>query len=146
MESFLSRNFPNLTSENHRTTSPATGGYNCIAWAAGKQDRNWWPSPTKDGYWPPGFRKGKSLRVFSAVFLRQGYVPCDDGALVDGIEKVCLYTDANGDVTHMARQLPDGKWTSKLGTSVDIEHSAPEVLDGGAYGKVASYLKRTRRS
>ena len=28
--------FPNLSASDHRVTSPATGAYNCIAWAAGE--------------------------------------------------------------------------------------------------------------
>ena len=32
------------------------------------------------------------------------------------------------EVTHAARQLPSGKWTSKLGDADDIEHN---TLEGG---------------
>jgi len=36
-----SDDFPRLTAQNHRITSPATQGYNCVAWAAGDVE-HWW--------------------------------------------------------------------------------------------------------
>ena len=43
-----------------------------------------------------------------------------------GVRKVVLYADGN-EWTHAARQLPSGRWTSKLGDYEDIEH---DTLDG----------------
>lgn len=40
--------FPRLTPDNHRVTSPATAAYNCIAWTAG-DTRRWWEPGV---YWP----------------------------------------------------------------------------------------------
>jgi hypothetical protein len=137
--------FPNLRADNHHVTSKADPCYNCIAWAANQQSKWWWPSPhSKDAYWPPGFRRGTKVRNFEAVFRTQGYKRCNDSSLVDGYEKICLYTDRSGNVTHMARQLTDGLWTSKLGEEVDISHYTPQVLDGGEYGTASVYLERPR--
>jgi hypothetical protein len=58
-----------------------------------------------------------------------------------GLEKVALYADANGCPTHVARQLPNGRWTSKLGELEDIEHDLP-ALEGDLYGSVTLVLKR----
>jgi hypothetical protein len=44
--------------------------------------------------------------------------------------------------THAARQLPTGKWTSKLGKGEDIEHDTPEDVAGGVYGDVMQIMKR----
>ena len=43
---------------------------------------------------------------------------------------------------HAARQLSDGRWTSKLGELVDIEH--PDLADvaGGIYGQPNLYMER----
>lgn len=137
--------FPNLRPENHRVTSEANKRYNCVAWAANQQNKWWWPSShSKDSYWPPGFRPGNKVRNFESVFKTQGYERCNDGSLVEGYEKVCIYTDRRGNVTHMARQLVDGSWTSKLGEEVDISHDSPQVLEGGAYGTASVYLQRPR--
>ncbi len=40
--------FPRLTPENHRVTSPAMIDYNCIAWAAGDTE-SWWEPGV---FWP----------------------------------------------------------------------------------------------
>lgn len=58
-----------------------------------------------------------------------------------GYEKVALYVDHDGKPTHAARQLPTGRWTSKLGKIEDIEHEL-EGIAGSVYGSVAKILKR----
>jgi hypothetical protein len=45
-------------------------------------------------------------------------------------------------VKHAARQLPTGRWTSKLGKAVDIEHDTPEGVTGPVYGAVVKFLRR----
>jgi hypothetical protein len=81
---------------------------------------------------------------FVAAFATLGFATCADGLLETGVEKVALYVDAAGVPTHMARQLPSGAWTSKLGRLEDIEHDNPNRLAGPApsYGKVALFLSR----
>ncbi|MCG8587287.1 MAG: hypothetical protein MI757_21490 [Pirellulales bacterium] len=44
--------------------------------------------------------------------------------------------------THAARQLPDGRWTSKLGKAEDIEHDSANDVAGGLYGEVVEFMKR----
>jgi hypothetical protein len=44
--------------------------------------------------------------------------------------------------THAARQLPTGKWTSKLGKAEDIEHDSPDDVAGGIYGEVVLFMRR----
>ena len=58
-----------------------------------------------------------------------------------GFQKVALYGSALI-YTHAARQLPTGKWTSKLGGGVDIEHDTPDAVGGGIYGEVVDIMKR----
>jgi hypothetical protein len=64
---------PRLTADNYRITSPATWGYNCIAWAVGATDAWWWPAPGR--YWPPAALREESVVAFLAVFTAFGYVP-----------------------------------------------------------------------
>ena len=104
---------------NFRLTSEPTPRYNCIAWAAGVDNRWWWPAHS--GYWPPGVRREEDTAAFEEVFRLLGYLPCDNGELEVGFEKVAIYTQS-GAVTHMARQTRSGWWTSKLGKADDIEH------------------------
>ena len=75
------------------------------------------------------------------AFQALGYETCDTGVLEAGFLKVALY--AQGSLyTHAARQLPNGKWTSKLGRLEDVEHDSPEDLAGGVYGMVTGFMKR----
>jgi hypothetical protein len=47
----------------------------------------------------------------------------------------------DGHVTHTARQLADSRWTSKLGSDMDIEHEL-HGIEGEVYGTVVQILKR----
>jgi len=131
--------FPRLRPDNHRITSPSAPDYNCVAWAAGDSGSWWqpgvyWPVPT-----PPG---DYGLGVLVQLFLSLGYEDCGADARPEtGFEKVALYSDGTY-YTHAARQLPSGKWTSKLGKEEDIEHDTPEDLSGGVYGAVLRIMKR----
>ncbi len=131
--------FPRLTPANHRVTSPASPDYNCIAWSAGDTEHWWqpgvpWPvEPHPDDY---------GLGVLEQAFASLGYEPCAlDAGLEPGFAKVALYASGLF-YTHAARQLPTGKWTSKLGNAEDIEHDTPDDVAGGAYGEVLRIMRR----
>jgi hypothetical protein len=86
-----------------------------------------------------------ALDALEAAFKALGYETCDDDAPEPGFEKVALYS--NGLLyTHAARQLPGGKWTSKLGKAEDIEHDTPDAVAGGLYGEVVAFLRRPSQS
>jgi hypothetical protein len=142
----LERSFPGLQGGGYRITSPATAVYNCAAWAAG-ETRRWWDPSSEDGYyWPTNAPAEQSVAAFVAAFGALGYEPCADASLEPGMEKLAVYAEAHGWPTHVARQLPTGDWTSKLGASEDIYHSTPQALEGVLYGKVVQYLcRRSRR-
>lgn len=65
------------------------------------------------------------LDTLQQAFAALDYEICPDGGLETDFEKVVLYGTALF-YTHVARQLPNGKWTSKLGRAEDIEHDTPE--------------------
>jgi hypothetical protein len=132
--------FPNLEAKGYEITSPYDRRYNCIAWSAGQDDRWWWPGA---GYWPPGVTIDTNIDAFIDVYALQGYEKCDNRGIQAGYEKVALYAD-QGEVAHAARQLQDGRWTSKLGRDVDITHTL-EALEGGCYGAVVQILRRPVR-
>ncbi len=134
------RAFPLLTGR-YRHTSPQTPDYNCIAWAAGDSTRFWWPRTPY--YWPPGVARDETLAGFVAAYATLGYAPCDDGVFVAGQEKVALYGRPDKPL-HAARQLETGKWTSKLGSSVDIEHDSVLGVCSAQYGVLLQILARKR--
>lgn len=86
----------------------------------------------------------ESIEAFVRAFETRGYMVCDDASPETRFEKVAIYA-LRGDPTHAARQLSDGRWTSKLGIyGDDIEHETLEALEGGTYGTVAVVMKRAR--
>ena len=134
----LSREFPHLTEMNHRITSPPSPDYNCIAWSTGDSSRWWQPGV----YWPVDALPNEcSVGTLAMAFAALGFQDCGNASLESGFEKVALYGESEF-YTHAARQLPTGRWTSKLGRSEDIEHDTPDVLAGGLYGSVIRFMKR----
>ena len=141
--------FPNLgnTWACHSPRTPPRGQitpYNCHAFAAGDTDRRWEPDPSGQEYWPPGATRNYSLAAFVEAYQTIGYTVCTDGLLEDGHEKISLYVGARGIVEHTARQLADGRWTSKLGYEEDIIHDTPESLSSATYGAPVCYMTRPR--
>lgn len=137
--------FPRLASSPFEITSDATPAYNCIAWALGETTRFWTPTGTPLGgyYWPPDVPRSRAVDAWAQVFEQEGYVRCDSTAHEPGIEKIAIFGRDASLATHVARQLPDGAWTSKLGNDVDISHPSLAALIDGRYGQVAVVLCRT---
>jgi len=139
----LEDTFPGLTRGGFSVTSPRNTKYNGIAWAAGDTNHWWWPIPDfKEIYWPPSGACTVSLAAFQDAFATLGYVECDCEDLEPGFEKVALFANDQGVPLHAARQLPGGRWTSKLGELEDIEHAWRD-LEGTEYGSVAFVMKRS---
>ena len=141
--------FPNLKTNSYRVTSPESGTYNCIAWAAGDSSQWWWPGPREDDYWPATVPRQETLKSFRAVFQEMGYVECASRELETGFEKIAIFVDSDGSPTHAARQLESGWWTSKLGDYKDIEHASLSALENAPllkslYGAVALVMRRAK--
>jgi hypothetical protein len=142
MVNWLEETFPNLQGKTYAIASPPETRYNCIAWAAGDSENWWWPGPNeKDEYWPPGVPRSESLPCFIDALASLGYSQCETETLEAGSEKVALFADSSNTPKHAARQLPNGRWTSKLGLLEDIEHDLAD-LQGEAYGTVVVIMKR----
>lgn len=138
----LDQAFPGLQGTGYDITSPETGDYNCIAWAA-SDSSNWWqPDPFGQYYWPAEVPRLNTLHAYEQAFAQLGFTPCVDIQYEAGFEKVAIYVDASQVVTHMACQLPNGKWTSKLGESYDISHDALGDVEGHYYGTFHRVLNR----
>jgi hypothetical protein len=149
--------FPVAASVGYHLTSDETDDYNCIAWAAGLTDINWWPYDYDEAGWgwAPGARRIHTLDAFVEAYQTLGYKPCGrNGRLQRRYEKIAIYVDLQGKPTHAARQLRNGLWTSKLGRYRDIQHHSLNALefvatqpwrDGIDYGKVAICMRRKRK-
>ncbi len=139
----LEQLFPGLAVGGFTFTSPIDKRYNCIAYAAGDTANWWWPLPDdiKEAYWPAGVKREETVVAFRDAFASMGYMECSDDDLEPDIEKIALFANAAGCPLHAARQLPSGRWTSKLGESEDIEHALRD-LEGEMYGTVVLVMKR----
>jgi hypothetical protein len=137
---WIYQEFPHIQPNSLRITSCATQEYNCIAWAAGDNTRWWCNLP---GYRWSNSCRNQTIESLITTFTEIGYEICDEARLEEGLDKVALYAK-EGNWTHASRQLPDGRWTSKLGFGEDIEHATPEDLSGDLYGEVYCIMKKVR--
>jgi hypothetical protein len=135
--------FPGLRQGSYALTSPYDKRYNCIAYAAGDAANWWWPFPAdvKEVFWPAGVARAETVAAFRDAFASRGFVQCAGQDAEPGFEKIALFADKNDFPLHAARQLPSGRWTSKLGELEDIEHGLRD-LEGDAYGTVVLIMKR----
>jgi hypothetical protein len=136
--------FPGLRGTGYIVTSPQDDTYNCIAWAACDTTAWWWPDEPdrpESAYWPPGVARQETLEAFCQALATRGYEVCNDDRPEAGYEKVAVFALA-GVPKHAARQLPSGRWTSKLGPMEDIEHALHD-LTGMVYGSVALVMRRS---
>lgn len=137
--------FPGLTPDTYHVTSAATRRYNCVAWDAGDSSRWWWPvADATEAFWPPNIAREETLVAFREAFATLGYVACAEESQTSATEKVAIFANDQGIPLHVARQLPNGRWTSKFGELEDAEHALHDI-EGDEYGKVAVVLKRPSR-
>jgi hypothetical protein len=140
---------PRVTDWNLTPTSAACDNYNCLAWAIhqsppGFPDLPVWPDPTNNCSWPPDMARVETVDAIRAFLKRVGFEDCAHTFDVEpGWEKAAIYGNDFGP-QHVARQLPDGAWTSKMGTLVDATHQTLHVLEGGVLGNVQAMMRRPR--
>jgi len=133
-----------LREDNFSALGPNNPLYNCIAWSIGSRH---------DWVWP-----GDTISDFDGLYAQHGYHPLDsvdDHALSHepGVEKIAIYGYISNRpsrakqgpvVTHAARQIDDGQWTSKLGSNSLIAHPDPRTIEGSTYGKLLKVYARTK--
>jgi hypothetical protein len=135
--------FPELAVTGYRITSSIDTQYNCVAWALGFTQKWWWPESDEDdtSFWPAAVPNVANVNAFEALFQWMGYSPTSDEGHRPWIDKLALFVDSEGEPSHVARQLPNGKWTTKLGELEDIEHEL-RALEGSEYGTVIRIYQR----
>jgi len=141
MDKDIENIFPKIAQEGYQLTSPETVLYNCIAWSVGDNTKWWWPNGIY--YWPESIPVAITVDAFKLMYESFGFVSCDDSSFEENFEKIALYVDpTTKEPKHACRQLPDGKWTSKLGRMKDISHDTLMGLEGSFYGTPFLYMKR----
>lgn len=127
--------------------SQRTSDYNCAAWAIYDTTANWWPLPVEEApeyVWPEGALRDDTIEALIDGFSRMDFQLCDTPDLEDGFEKIAFYATQGGTPQHVARQLENGRWTSKLGDEEDITHKSLRDLSAWRYGDPVRYMRRRR--
>lgn len=139
----LEAHIPEIQDWDYEVTSDETPAYNCIAFAAGDEERCWWPLDDESVYWPDGAPLECTVSAFIAAYATVGYVLCEGDSYEPGHEKVVIYVDDEGRPQHAAIQVDDLYWKSKCGQLYDIKHPL-RALEGRTYGRPAVFLRRLR--
>lgn len=142
-----SEEFPHLDpSSTYTKTSDPTFDYNCVGWAVGDPENWWWPGAFNLGFWPSTVKREESFEAFSQAFATRGFVHCGNPQFQPGVEKIALYGVPSPlgrwKPKHVARQLPNGEWTSKMGPFEDITHPHLEDLYDASYGMAVRFFER----
>lgn len=128
----------------YRKTSDATLDYNCLAWAVENNQK--WFDPQRfclGYYWPNGVDREWNMTAILQILGLYGYTErSDNDHIEDGYIKIAVYADESGVPTHFARQLANGKWTSKAGELIDFEHENLTCLECDDYGTVERILRK----
>ena len=143
--------FPNLSDNPDKLTSPIDIDYNCVSWALDISDC--WiepygliiPSPSPPYYWPENIPQDNRTETYVKLFEHYGFEVTDDPSIEDNNEKIVIYSRDN-EFQHVARQLPNGDWTSKIGKQEDIRHSLNELEASGpySYGSANIFMKKQK--
>ena len=145
----ITRRLPGLEASSYEVTSDATDHYNCVAWAMDEDDRWWSHEYDDDYYWPDQAPRSGSVDTYRAMFALFGFEECESGDIQRGFEKIAIFAD-EGRFTHVTRQLPSGRWTSKLGEDCDIEHDLDDLtrrrtpFSQYRYGEIVGFMRRPR--
>jgi hypothetical protein len=124
--------FPNaIIGTNLRYTSLRTEDYNCTAWAT-EIIHDW-----------VQFDNGYDTRIstYISYFEQKNFVRTDNKEVEIGVTKIAIYFEGE-EFKHVARQLKNGKWTSKIGDWEDVEHDNIEILFGEFYGTQTIIMQR----
>lgn len=135
--------WPNLQeNQNFHFTSLKRRQYNCVGWAVG-ENKSLDMLAFRDIYKLDPTTLNHTVKGYAEKFNEYyGFEVCDNGNYEVGFEKILLYENEQKDFAHVARLLPNGHWTSKMGGYEDIEHYKPEAVNGNLYGRPVLYMKR----
>jgi hypothetical protein len=136
---------PKLKTEGYRITSAHSIRYNCVSWALGENHRWYQAGRERYWYWPPGVPRDGTFESYVALFVREGYAPCESREWEPGYDKIALYADEHGNFKHVAKMKDAETWISKVGSLDDIEHRTLDVFDSDRLGTVRQVLRRPIR-
>lgn len=135
--------FPALKGgKGYQKTSESSTDYNCLSWVLGIDWVNYATDELPGYFWFPGVARVWEMATIRQIVEKHSYIECDSFELEEGYEKIVFYVDDSGSPEHFSRQLPTGKWTSKLGGLWDIEHDELDSIAIPEYGTPKVVFKR----
>lgn len=137
--------FANLEADDAIQSAPATGVYNCIAWAGGINTAWIWPPDTGSSWYIPGQPLASFDWFFADVNRYSGAISYIRSGATSSNNVIDLWA-YNGNYTHASvtkqgNNQPHGyDWESKPGNLMRTFHPRND-LNGSTYGSVAEYYK-----
>jgi hypothetical protein len=147
------RDWPNTRYHPLVIKSPKTIKYNCAAFAVGQEDY-WFECADEslkqlylgscEFHWPENILQNASLNAYIELYEQHGFEKLSslNADFVGGVTKIALYGKGD-DFMHASKQMPDGRWASKLGPLQDVEHDNLRVLEGPTYGMVKAIMQKS---
>ena len=141
-----------IAEQNFIYSSKKRKGYNCFAYAVGEENKDIDMTSFSKRFdiSKAGLSKDPLDHTIEGyIKLLRGFYQfevCEDGELEAEFTKIVLYEGVSPEdkeigFSHIALQLKNGMWRSKLGTWEDITHLAPETIEGDYYGRPVVYMK-----
>lgn len=141
-DNWFAEHVPNLDESACVLHSKRTWDYNCVGFVAG--DFRWWHWDYPEiYYWPEGIDRGHWCANYMAAlstvgFTEQTYDPGYD----ERFQTIAVY-HKGGVFKHVAMQIGDLAWHSKLGEYEDLIHPL-NALVGPCYGSVFRFMRRPK--
>jgi hypothetical protein len=140
---YFDKDYPYLKG-NYTKTSDETILYNCVAYVLGEYDKIY-SSYEEEGIWIDGLEKTHTPKNYADFFKKiKGFEICKNADFDDKYEKIAIY-GLEDEFLHVAIQLQNGKWSSKIGEYEDIEHNSLKAVGGGRYGYPIIFMQRLRK-
>ena len=128
---------------NFHFTSLRRKGHNCVAYALKEHGKDLDMWIFAELYGIDKANLDISVNGYAEIFTKYyGYEKCEEGNIEEGFDKIVLFEDHEGDFVHVALQLENGNWTSKMGTYEDIEHYSVDAISKKDYGTPRLYMKK----
>lgn len=139
----FANDYPHLK-DNYIQTSDETIEYNCISFVLDDYE-NIYSSWGEEGLWIDGLERTHTPGNYAEFFrIKGGFEICLNSDLEESIEKIAIFGEEN-EFLHVAIQIQDGKWKSKMGEFEDIQHNTLKAVSGKRCGFPLIYMARTRK-
>ena len=103
------------------------------------------PSPFPYFNWPGDLPQNDHAETYIRFFEQHGYQLADGPFVEPGFTKIAIYVE-DDKFRHVARQLRNGQWSSKIGSKEDVIHELTALESHGpfGYGAASIFMKKAQ--